>query len=153
MASFCQLDITCPLLQYQPFPMGIRLFPWDISSPNSRPLCSLDNFFRHYNILTFQASPHVYCTPVTATVSYEPGLALNHIFTSFHCDELVITATSHRCSVSNRLISNRKRDHTIIRLQIDLFRIENSSHTLSPHEQTPLNDQTVEQASCVINTY
>ena len=42
---------------------------WDISSPNNRPLCSLDNFFRYYNILTFQASPHAYCTLVTATVT------------------------------------------------------------------------------------
>jgi hypothetical protein len=49
--------------------MRIRLFQWDISSPSSRPLGSLDNFFRYYNILTFQASPHVYCTPVTATVN------------------------------------------------------------------------------------
>ena len=49
--------------------MGIRLFQWDISSPSSRPLGSLDNFFRYYNILTFRASPHAYRTPVTATVN------------------------------------------------------------------------------------
>jgi hypothetical protein len=62
--------------------MGIRLFPWDISSPNSRPLCSLDNFFRHYNILTFQASPHVYGTPVTATVR----ILAKNILKSFDSD-------------------------------------------------------------------
>jgi hypothetical protein len=114
--------------------MGIRLFQWDISSPNGRLLGSLNNFFKHYNILTFQASPHVYCTPITTTVNYEPGFALNHIFTSFHYNELAIIATSYRYSALNRLISNRKRDYTIIRLQIDLFRIENSSYTLSLHE-------------------
>ena len=125
-------------------PNGDQAVPAGISSPNGRPLCSLDNFFRYYNILTFQASPHVYCIPVTVTVSYEPGLALNPIFTSFYYNELVITVTSYYYSVSNRLISNRKCDYTIIRLRIDLFRIENSSYILSLYKQIPLNDQIIE---------
>ena len=69
LEGFVNWISRAPLLSYQPFPMRIRLFQWDISSPSSRPLGSLDNFFRYYNILTFQASPHAYCTPVTATVT------------------------------------------------------------------------------------
>jgi len=86
--------------------MGIRLFLWDISSPNSCPLCSLDNFFRHYNILTFQASPHVYCTPVTATVMPYPQPQPHQHQHQYPLSSLIISLkfpTTHKLEKGGRL--------------------------------------------------
>jgi hypothetical protein len=82
---------------------------------------------------------YAYCTLIIATISYKPSLALNPLFTSFHCNELAIIVTYYYCLASNRLfrtenmtlllfdfestyISNRKQFSHLVFTRMDLLK-------------------------------
>jgi hypothetical protein len=129
--------------------MGIRLVQRYLRSLNCHPLCSLDNFIRNIKTLLFQASLHTSYTALTATVSYEPGLALILLFTSFPCDEFTLKASYWCYSESNQLYRTENTTLNCCSTLILLIRIEHSSHTLSPYEKTTLNSLEPTQDSYV----